>query len=118
MKIQILALIVGNAFLVSAGAVLMRYGGKGLDWSQGIIVGILNAGKLWLTGMFVCWIAGLIFALLLTKSELVTTFVVYTALTFTFVVLGGYLFLGEHFSFVKLIGVVLALLGICLLIRD
>ena len=114
MKIQILAYIVCNALLVSAGAVLMRYGGRDLDWSQGL-AGVLSTGKLWLTGMFLCWIAGLAFALLLTKSELITTFIVYTTLVFIFIVFGGYFLLGEHLSLVKLIGGTLALLGIVLI---
>ncbi|MDR0476889.1 MAG: hypothetical protein LBH14_02985 [Desulfobulbaceae bacterium] len=117
MKIQILALIVINALLVSMGSILMRYGGKNLDWSQGLIAGVLNTGKLWLAGMVMCWIAGLFFALLLTKNELVTSFIAYYALTFIFIALGGYFLLGEHFSLAKSMGVILTLFGIYVLMR-
>ena len=115
MKIQFLAIVIGNALLASTGAVLMRYSGKDLDWSHGL-AGVMSTGKLWLTGMFIGWIAGLTYAVLLTKHDLITTTVVNIALYFTFVTLAGHFLLGEHFSLVKFMGTVLAFLGVCLLI--
>ena len=116
MKIQLLALIIGNALLVSAGSILMRYGGRNLDWSLGI-TGVLTTGKLWLAGLFMGWIAGITYATLLTRNELITIHFPYIVFNFIFVALGGFLLLGEHFSITKLIGIILAFCGVYLLIR-
>jgi len=83
--------------------------------SRGILSGVLHTGKLWLVGTFVCWIAGLLFALQLTRNELITTAFTYTVLYLIFISLGGHFLLGEQFSLMKSFGIALALLGIGLL---
>jgi drug/metabolite transporter (DMT)-like permease len=115
-KIQILAILIGNALLASSGAVLIRYGGRHLDWSQGL-PGVLHTGKLWLAGIFMGWIAGLVLSLLLTRHELVVLFVAYLVLNLMLVALGGYFVLGESLSRAQLLGICLALLSIYLLVR-
>jgi multidrug transporter EmrE-like cation transporter len=115
MKIFWLAVLVFNALLVTGGTLLMRHGGKDMVWSQGVWT-ILQTGRLWILGMALSWLAGLVFAIVLTRQDLIVTYVFYVSLTYALVVAGGHFLLGEPLSGLKLAGVALSLGGVvCLM---
>jgi multidrug transporter EmrE-like cation transporter len=110
-----LIVLVFNALLVTAGTLLMRHGGKDVIWSQGVWT-ILHTGRIWISGMMLCWLAGLVFAVALTRQDLIVTYVFYGSLSYALVVTSGYFLLGEPLSGLKLTGVALCLAGlVCLM---
>jgi drug/metabolite transporter (DMT)-like permease len=100
-----------NSVLCSLGMLLMRYGGRQIDWSTGI-VNIIKHGYCWFIGIFICWIAGLTFSLVVTKTEISIAIAFNSALIYVFVFLGGLFFLKEHFSYIKCVGSFLIIAGI------
>lgn len=115
MKIFWLVVLVFNALLVTGGMLLMRHGGKDMVWSQGVWT-ILQTGRLWILGIVLCWLAGLVFAVALTRQGLIITYVFYGSLSYALVVTGGHFLFGEPLSGLKLVGVALCLAGlVCLM---
>jgi hypothetical protein len=80
-------ILLANSVLSSLGMLLMRYGGKHIDWSTGI-VNIIKHVYWWFIGIFLCWIAGLIFSLVVTKTEISVAIAFNSALIYVFVFLG------------------------------
>jgi multidrug transporter EmrE-like cation transporter len=110
-----LVVLVFNALLVTAGTLLTRHGGKDVIWSQGVRM-VLHTGRLWILGVALCWLAGVVFAVVLTRQSLVAAYVFYVSLTYVLVVVGSHFLLGEPLSGMKLLGVVLTLGGlVCLM---
>jgi drug/metabolite transporter (DMT)-like permease len=104
-------ILIANSFLASFGLLLMRYGGRQIDWSAGIW-NIISQGRFWFVGILLSWIGGLVFSLVVTRTEVSIAIAFNSALIYVFVFLGGIFFLKEHFSIMKCLGSVLIILGI------
>jgi multidrug transporter EmrE-like cation transporter len=106
-----------NALAATAGVLLLRYGGKDIALT-GDLKNILFNARLWLAGMAVSWLAGLAYAVVLTKVELNFAYPVYVALTYVMVAAGSRFFLHEAFSPMKMLGVGVILLGLVIVTAD
>lgn len=112
-----ISFIVLNALIGTTGTLLMRHGGKNLDFSQGL-VSLLAKGWLWFVGMGICWIAGVVFAVLLTRLSIIDSTSLYIPVTQTLVTIGGYFFLGEQLSGLKIVGVCIIIIGMIILLNS
>jgi drug/metabolite transporter (DMT)-like permease len=110
-------ILLANSALVSLGLLVMRYGGRKIDWSAGLME-IVSQGRLWFLGIFISWIGGLVFSLVVSRTEVSTAVAFNSALIFVFVFLGGVFFLKESFSLLKCVGSVLILLGIIFMSQE
>lgn len=109
-------LLTANALICAVGTLMMRCGGKDLTFSFDLLR-MLREGWLWLAGMVICWIAGLGFALLLTRMQVTDALSWYVPLVYVMVMLGGVFLLRETFSLHKITGLVCVLVGLILLLR-
>jgi drug/metabolite transporter (DMT)-like permease len=110
-------ILIANSIIVSLGTLVMRYGGRKIDWSARIM-DIISQGRLWFLGIFICWIGGLIFSLAISRTEASLAVAFNSALVFVFVFLGGVFFLKENFSLMKCIGSLLIICGIIFMSQD
>ena len=108
--------IAATALIASTGMLILRFGGKGLDFSQGLWHA-LSSGYLWLIGIFVGWLAGLLFALTVTRLEISTALSLYVPLVYAFTVIGGLLVLREPFSTTKIFGFGFILVGLYFVVK-
>lgn len=115
MRLNLILLLLAAAILSILGTFLIRYGGKNLDFSKGLWH-ICRHGYLWFLGIFICWIAGLSFSLLLTKFEITTVISFYIPFVYLFLNLGGIFLFNEAISISKLIGMCFILIGLCFLL--
>lgn len=115
LEIKIYMLI--NALCAAAGTLLIRYGGKNLDLTRGIWY-IFRHGYLWIIGMLISWIAGLLFSILLTKFEITTAFTLYVPLVYLFIILGGVFLFNEAFSLSKIVGMFFIFIGLIFLFKN
>jgi multidrug transporter EmrE-like cation transporter len=106
-----------NALAATAGMLLLRHGGKGIALT-GDLKNLLFNARLWLAGMAVSWLAGLVYAVVLTRIELNFAYPVYLALTYVMVTAGSRFFLHEAFSPMKMLGVGIILLGLIIITAD
>lgn len=111
-----LLVIAVMAFISCAGSLLMRHGGMNLDFSLGMLR-TLREGRLWLAGIVISWVAGLLFALYVTKNEISTAFSLYVPLVYILTFLGGVLLLKESISLNKGLGCAFILIGLFFMLR-
>ena len=90
---------------------LMRYGGKDLDFTKGA-AHILSNGYLWILGLALGWVAGLSFALIVTRLEMSTAVSLYVPLTYFFSVLLGVLVLKEQITPNRIAGALCLVVGL------
>lgn len=116
MNITIKLYLLINGIVAAAGTLLMRYGGKNLDFTQGIYY-IVTSGYLWILGMILSWIAGVFFALLLTKYGITESFSLYVPLVYLMIIGGGLFFLHETLSITRGVGVLFVFIGLIFLLK-
>ena len=109
--------LAGNLALVATSLLFMRYGGKNLDVTQGICH-ILTHGRIWLLGIFIGWISGLLFSLIVTRINLTLAVSLYVPLTYTIAFWGGVFFLKEPVDVCKIVGSVVIILGLCIFFKS
>lgn len=95
----------------------MRYGGANISFTQGIL-SFLQNGKLWLAGIFLGWVAGMSYAVALTRLPITKATVVYLPLAYIATVLGGVFFLGEDITLMKKIGLAIITIGLVICARN
>lgn len=105
-----------NGLIAASGTLMMRYGGKNLDFTQGVIY-ILKSGYLWLFGMILSWLAGIFFALILTRYEITESFTLYVPLVYLLIILGGLFLFNETLSVTKGIGIFFVFVGLIFLLK-
>ena len=105
------------AISATTGTLIMRYGGKNIDLSLGIWQA-LRDGYLWIGGIFLSWIAGLLWALYITRNDVSTAISFYVPLTYIFTFLGGILILKEPISLNKGLGCAFILIGLFFMFRS
>lgn len=110
-------MIVVGAFIASGGVLLARYGGKSVDFSQGVIKGVCD-GYLWVLGIGLSWVAGMLFALYITKNEISSTMSFYVPLVYLMTFLGGVLLLKESVNADKVIGSAFLAVGLFFMLRS
>lgn len=111
-----LTAVVFLACLSAASTLLMRYGGRNLDFSQGFWH-VVTHGYLWWGGIGLGWVCGLAYALLLTRWEISIVTGVFTPLVYVFTLSAAALVLNEPWSITKTVGLLLVLFGLVLLIK-
>lgn len=110
-------MIVLGALVGSAGLLIMRFGGKSIDFSGGYLQG-LRDGYLWLLGIVLSWVAGMIFALYVTKTEISSAVTFYVPMLYTFTFVGGVLLLKEEISPYKILGSAFILVGLFFMLKS
>lgn len=116
MNIPIKLYLLVNGIIAATGTLLMRYGGKNLDFTQGICY-IVTSGYLWILGMILSWIAGMFFALLLTRYGVTESFSLYVPLVYLMIICGGLFFLHETLSITRGVGVLFVFIGLIFLLK-
>lgn len=109
--------VVFGSLMATAGMLVMRHGGQGVDFSNGIVRGLCD-GYVWLIGIAMTWVAGLVFALYVTRAAISDALSFYVPLTYTFTFIGGILFLREPISTTKILGSVFILVGLLFMLRS
>ena len=109
--------VLGNAALVAASLLLTRYGGKNLDLTQGILH-ILTHGRIWLFGIFLGWISGLLFSFVLTRVNVTVAASLYIPLVYTITFWCGVLFLKESVDIYKILGSIAIIIGLCVFFKS
>lgn len=105
------------ASLSATSTLLMRYGGRDLDFAQGSWH-VITHGYLWWSGMVLGWICGLCCALLLTRWEIAIVTGMFVPLTYILTLSAATLLLAEPWSLTKTMGLVLICCGLALLIKE
>lgn len=106
-----------GTILTSTSMLLMRSGGKTIDFSNGLWNAMLT-GNLWFIGIFVGWISGLLFALVTTRLDISTAISFYIPLAYTITFIGGIVILKEPLSINKAIGCLCIIIGLCFILRQ
>lgn len=104
-----------TCFINTVSILLVRYGGSRVDFSQGLKEGI-SSGHLWIAGIFIGWISGLGFSIILTRVKITIAYTLYVPLVYFLVNVGAFYFLGEYVSTVKMVGMGIVLIGLVTLL--
>lgn len=110
-------LLIAGVIFTTLSSILMRYGGANISFTQGILP-FLMTGKLWLSGIVFGWVAGMSYALALTRLPITKATVVYWPLAYIATVLGGVFFLGEDITLMKKIGLGIITVGLVICARN
>lgn len=105
------------ACLSATSTLLMRYGGRNLDFAQGV-VHVITHGYIWWGGMLLGWVCGLSCALMLARWEISVVTGMFTPLAYIVTLSAAALVLDEPWSITKTMGMMLVLFGLLLLIKD
>lgn len=110
-------LLIAGVIFTTLSSILMRYGGTNISFTQGVLP-FLQTGRLWLTGILLGWVAGMSYALALTRLPITKATVVYWPLAYLATVLGGVFFLGEDITVMKKIGLAIITIGLVICARN
>lgn len=105
------------ACLNAISTLLMRSGGRDLDFSQGVWH-VVTHGYVWWGGIGLGWVCGLSYALLLTKWEVSIVTGIFIPLAYVFTLMAAAVFLKEPWSITKTLGVLFVVCGLILLVKD
>lgn len=100
-----------GSFFATASSLLMRLGGENLSFTNGLAYFFQN-GKLWLLGLILGWLAGLGYAVALTRLPISSAAVVYVPVVYLAILICGVLLLHENLTFSKKIGICLISAGL------
>lgn len=98
--------------LGTASTIFMRLGGSGLDFFSKNIFALNQKSLLWLLGLFLGWVAGLGYAVSLSKLQVTQASAVYFPLLYISIILSGVFFLNEEISHLKKMGILFIFIGL------
>jgi hypothetical protein len=106
-----------SAIASASSTLLMRYGGKIVDFSGGVLT-IASTGRIWIAGIMLGWLAGLAFSLLITRMQVTALISLYMPLSYLLTFMAAIIILKESVSWGKIVACVLLTIGLYLIAKD